>query len=497
MVACDNVPITAVTTFTANEPCDVATSPDTKTYCIHTDGLIYAYDGAASTCAIKAADVYAFTSNGAVGATHVALGSNIEITDGELLLYRCSYGHKNKLSCSRTYGYALINGNVYTVKSDNTVGETALNTITTDCKNASHFGTIIGDRTLCLKVDQSNPLKTTRSIDDTTATPNYYIMLNKSGNIFTGTEADNKNIVVEARPNAIVLDSDGNDKNFNTNNNNTYDYCVDDTDNSLTATFEEFCDNEIYGCTVKAEREVGNVWKRDDETYGCTIVIGGTSSGCQDNGYYLVDGITGSLDPKEEGSNYLAYCSDYGRTCTVVDSTYLRVGYYKYAGKAGKYIQCTGYKQCSVIEVEEKTNCEAATAVGSIINNENDVLCLSQANGYNGIPLNANADYFAKGVAGNIFNTEATEKYVKVNVVAGSSVVLSDKLGSDAVTYAYTDTDLKAYERAAGKTNPTVCAASATIVEFKHVVGDCPTNCGSESPYYVKTVEYQWPASRN
>jgi len=122
----------------------------------------------------------------------------------------------------------------------------------------------------------------------------------------------------------------------------------------------------------------------------------------------------------------LAQC-DSATSCHAIIEANMKVGYYKYAGKDNKYIKCTGYHACSVVSVEAKDNCHAATAEGNIINNGNDVLCLSKAAGYTGIPLNANAEYFALGAAsGNIFNTD-TNKYVKVNVVDSSSVVLSDK----------------------------------------------------------------------
>ena len=182
-----------------------------NTYCIDDDGIIYGYSGNSSTCAINAPGIYAFTNAGGnEGSTSIVLGSDTVVTAGQLLLYRCSYGHENKLECSRTYGYALINSKVYTVKSDKEVVETDLSTITEgsdECKSGNP-GIIIKTKELCLKVDDSPILS--RTIDDTTATPNYYIMANVAGNIFTGADVNNKNIVVEARPNAIVFDEDGN-----------------------------------------------------------------------------------------------------------------------------------------------------------------------------------------------------------------------------------------------------------------------------------------------
>jgi len=108
--------------------------------------------------------------------------------------------------------YININSKVYTVKSDNEVVETDLSTITggsDECKSGSP-GIIIKTKELCLKVDSDSPITSIRTIDSDTVTPNYYIMANVAGNIFTGAAANDKNIVVEARPNAIVFDEDGN-----------------------------------------------------------------------------------------------------------------------------------------------------------------------------------------------------------------------------------------------------------------------------------------------
>ena len=71
-------------------------------------------------------------------------------------------------------------------------------------------------------------------------------------------------------------------------------------------------------------------------------------------------------------------------------------------------------------------------------------------------------------------------------------------MASDTVTYAYTDTNFKSYARASGALQPAaICAASTTIVEFKHTTGDCPSSdCSENTAYYEKHVVYQWPADR-
>jgi len=152
-----------------------------------------------------------------------------------------------------------------------------------------------------------------------------------------------------------------------------------------------------------------------------------------ENGYYLTDGAESGTKIQSEGSEgYLFQCTgSNGVTCVAVPQASLKIGYYLYANESNKYIKCTDYGHCSVVDVKTSaTGCNDVNgsdpkySVGDIINNgTNDVLCLDISVA-TGIIIGTQASYFAD--KNSIFHSKDDE-YVLINATTDHTVVLSDK----------------------------------------------------------------------
>ncbi|KAL6632867.1 hypothetical protein LY90DRAFT_512898 [Neocallimastix californiae] len=480
--------ITDCTTASVTKSLEGDCSSPTHYCLLSNDGKIYGYDDTTTTCAINTPGVYVFEDEGTnSGATLKALGTDT-LTLENLMLYQCSLGIDNALSCSRTYGYIYdsnggtdflalsADGSVESVK-----GDIASNT----CTSEAMIGKLQDTNKLCLFGKADSPIVS----DAITAGGQSYIMNNVEGNIFTNglgatDGSSTKSIVIKNSQNIFSLVFDD------------YDYCIDSSDNTIIATFQEFCQNNQEDCTPKAEcknsictRSDGN--NSSSGSSGCTINVGGTSSGCTENGYYLTDGAESGTKIQSEGSEgYLFQCTgSNGVTCVAVPQASLKIGYYLYANESNKYIKCTDYGHCSVVDVKTSaTGCNDVNgsdpkySVGDIINNgTNDVLCLDISVA-TGIIIGTQASYFAD--KNSIFHSKDDE-YVLINATTDHTVVLSDKVTGSVPKYIYTDENLKTHARTDVDKSTTVCVVGNIIIEFKHEEDDASYN------YYKKHVTFK------
>jgi len=484
-----------VTGFAADDTgvCDNTSTSEYK-YCLDSDKKIYKYKAAGDgeTCSTEehstGPNVFVFEDDGSNGgADLITLGtSTITSSGSNLMIYQCSNGSENKLSCSRTYGY-IYDGDgtkYYAVKADGTVEDVTDSIGTNNCATEEMTGKLHDTNKLCLFGKTSSTL-VSGAID----TAGTYIMNNVEGNVFTsglGTAdaSSNKSIVIQATTNVFYLVPDD------------YDYCITDTDNSVTPTFKEFCthDQANANCSPIAEC-TGNLCKRGDGNNvaaECAIDLTdeNSSSNCKAGGYYLGSTNSGaSTLIKDTGSNgYLIKCE----SAVKCDVETLEIGYYKYAGYAHKYIQCSVQgSACSVVDVVSKNDCtDDGVETGGIINNSSgvDVICLDTTVA-DGVVLGATADYFVPGAASdNIFNSSVEGKYVKVSVDANKAI-LADLIAVDANVpkYQYTDDTYKVYGRDASDKSDTVCKTGNVLVEFKHDEDDNDVTHN----YYKKHVTYE------
>lgn len=481
-----------VTGFAADDDDACAnTSTSEHKYCLDSDKKIYKYKAAGDgqTCSTEehstVPGVFVFEDEGSNGgADLITLGtSTITSSGSKLMIYQCSNGSENKLSCSRTYGY-IYDGDAtyYALKADGTVEDVTSGIATNNCNTEDMTGKLHDTNKLCLFGKTSSTL-----VSNAITSAGTYIMNNVEGNVFTnglGTAdgSSSKSIVIQATTNVFSLVPDD------------YDYCITDTDNSVTPTFKEFCVNSIASCSPIAECS-GNLCKREDNNNvaaECAIDLTSesSSSNCKAGGYYLGSSNSGaSTLIKNTGTDgYLIRC-DSAVKCVLET---LDVGYYKYAGQANKYIKCSVQgTACSVVDVVSKNDCtDDDVNTGDVIKNNsgNDVICLDTTVAA-GVVLGATADYFVPGATSdNIFNSSEEGKYVKVSVDANKAI-LSAKIGDDANVpkYQYTDDTYKVYGRDASDKGTTVCKAGNVLVEFKHDANDNGDNCN----YYKKHVTYK------
>jgi len=118
------------------------------------------------------------------------------ITAANLVIYSCS------TTCTRMYGYILINDSYYSV---GITESTSVGTIATTSCTADNIGTLYKDEenNNSIKLCLANGIGS--QAIDTTGTISNYVMINKSGNIFTGdTTNTEKYIGINAAEKAIL-----------------------------------------------------------------------------------------------------------------------------------------------------------------------------------------------------------------------------------------------------------------------------------------------------
>lgn len=453
-----------------------ADATTTSKNCIDSDGKIYEIETGTS-CAIRGtqyttAGIVVFEDDG----TNVG-GSAKTDNSGTLsnyAAYRCT-GTGANTTCERTYGYVKLGSYVCTIGKVEDPACVAASSITTGCDLAS-IGSLCLNTDIKLKLTDTPDL--TKKIDDTGAAVNY-MMKNVASNIFTNAadngSADtpvNKNIIIEASENAIVLLS------------NSYDYC-ENTGGVVVPTFEDFCTQNDDSHCQNIQECTNGLCKRagGDDALTCESIVATTSganSGCTD-GYYIATNESGGALKTNGTAGTLFSCTT--GTCTVVDAEF-KVGYYKFAGQTNKYIVCSTKNACTSVAVKtDKANCGVAdVAVGDVINNgTNNILCLDTTEKGGVILDNVttyNGDYFMNGIAENVVNTKPSE-FVIVSV-AGETVQLKDKVSDSIPKYKYTSDVSKIY----GRQSNDVCDPAKVIVEYKHKEDDSTHN------YYEKHVTH-------
>jgi len=176
------------------------------------NGKIYGYTGTDSVCDISTPGVYVFQDAGTnSGATSVTLGTTVISNKDNLMIYRCSKGVNNELSCSRTYGYIYDgDGNkYYAVNADGTVTDVSSEIASNNCNSATMTGKLHDTNKLCLFGKTSSTL-----VSSAITVAGTYIMNNVGGNVFTNglgasDGSEDKSIVIQATPNVFSLVSDG------------------------------------------------------------------------------------------------------------------------------------------------------------------------------------------------------------------------------------------------------------------------------------------------
>ncbi|OUM69766.1 hypothetical protein PIROE2DRAFT_68490 [Piromyces sp. E2] len=444
-----------------DEECDGATS--TSKYCIHSDGKIYEIE-TNEGCAIKGtqiqgAGIKVFDDDGSNAGgflkTTTGIGTQVNYS-----VYRCT-GTGAATTCEQTYGYVQLDENVCTIGKEGSPACVAATSIVAACDGAD-IGSLCSDSGIKVKLTATPDL--TKKIDDDGAVVNY-MMKNVASNVFTNAVSageDNvnpvkKNIIIEARENAIVLLS------------NSYDYCEGD-DGVVVPTFKDFCANANDDQCQKILECTNGLCKRNEVT--CTIIaLGGSASpGC--NGFYIGTSASGgALVTNTATAGTLFDCTD--GTCVVYTS--FKVGYYKYADNAEQYIKCSAVNSCKPVDiVSGKSDCSAGVSVGDVINDGDDnILCLdatekggvilAEGNTYDG-------NYLMNGIAEGIMNTKPAE-FVIVTV-SGETVKLADKVANSIPRYKYTSDVYKVYERDTTTKTADVCTAPNVIVEYKHKEND-------------------------